>query len=304
MAKKEILNNDALTVRVNSDPVLDMAEQAIEATEQALDILENQVDRVVTVTKNNPFLIAGALIVGLGVGGFVAYKVASKRAELKYEKILSEEIAAAKAYHKRFAKVEEFESPESAVEALVPENVAEAIQSYQGKDKAVPYNTPEKIVDPRPPVKVVVEEAVIQQNVFTNANPLDWDEEQYRLEIADREVNPDQPYVISFEEFQENTDTNDQATLVYYEGDDMLCDEREQPIDNTEYVVGDDNLTRFGHGSKDVNVVYVRNEKMGSDFEIVRNKGSYHKEVLGLDTPDSLKHSQRRPNRRQWRADE
>ncbi len=96
--KNEILNNDALTIRVDPDAVVDVVHEAIDATEQVLDVLEDQVVRVVTITRNNPFVIGGALIVGLSIGGFVAYKVAVKRTALKYEGILTQEIAAAKSF--------------------------------------------------------------------------------------------------------------------------------------------------------------------------------------------------------------
>lgn len=305
MAKKEVLNNDVVTLRVG-ESVTDVLDEASDTIEQTLDILENQVDRVVTVTKNNPVLIVGALVVGLGVGGFIAYKVAVKRTSLKYEDILTEEIAAAKSFHRRLAK-EDYPTPESAVEALVPDEVVEAVQSYQGREKRVPYNRPEEIVeeapkDPRPPVEVVVEEVKVQQNnVFVQAetDPRDWD---YRLELADREANPDQPYVISFKEFNQNEPNHEQATLTYYAMDDTLADSKDAPVDNTEYTVGDDNLTRFGHGSHDRNVVYVRNEKLSMDFEIVRSDGSYQREVLGFEP--EVRHSQRRVHRRRWSADE
>lgn len=306
MAKKEILNNDAVTLRVVEDgpveAVLDTAEKAIDATEQALDILENQAQKVVTITKNNPLIVAGALLVGLGIGGFVAYKVTHKRLSVQFDNELSEQIDIAKAFHRRLAKEGEFESPESAVQALVPDEVVEAVNSYKGKDRKVPYNRPEEVVqDPRPPI--VVEEVNVTNNITVDPqnDPRDWD---YRLEVADREANPNQPYVISFEEFHQNENSNEQSTLAYYAGDDTLVDERDSPIDAVDYTVGDDNLARFGHGSNDKNVVYIRNERLGHDFEVIRSEGHYAQEVLGLDEGVSIRHSQRREGRRQWRADE
>lgn len=292
MAKREILNNDAVTLRVG-ESVTDILDEASNLTEQTLDLLENQTDRVIEVTRNNPWLIAGALVVGLGVGGFIAYRVAVKRTSLRYEDILEEEILAAKEFYKRTNKAGEFETPESAAKALVPNEVVEAMTSYQGRDAKVPYNDPDKVKDPRPPVQ-----GNVQRNVFTESvsDPRDWD---YNAEVAVREENPDVPYVVSFDEFHENPDGNEQATLAYYAADDTLCDERDAPIDNTDYTVGDDNLTRFGHGSGDNKVVYIRNDKLSMDFEVVRSEGSFAKEVLNLDPPDeTLRHSSRRhPNR-------
>lgn len=303
MAKKEVLNNDLVTLRVG-ESVTGILEQAAEETEKALDIIESIPERVVTVTKNNPFILAGVFVVGLGIGGFVAYKITKKRLSDEFDQELTEQIAAAKQFHSRLAKEGEFESPESAVKALVPDEIVEAVQAYQGREKPIAYDKPETIVDPRPPVDVVVEEVKVTQNVFVQAkedDPRDWD---YNAEIADRELNPDVPYTISFEEFNENADNHEQTTVTYYAMDDTLVDSQDKPIDNTDYTVGDDNLTRFGHGSGDPNVVYVRNDKIDMDFEIIRDHGSYQKQVFGTDPERDLSHSRRRPNRRTWRADE
>lgn len=296
MAKKELLNNDALTLRV-AEPVVDILDEAS-------DVIENQVDRFVTVTKNNPLIVVGALILGAGIGAAVAWKIADKKISLKYDEILLEEIAKTKEFYSRLNKAGVFETPESAVEALVPEEVVEAVQAYQGREPRVPYNNPKDIVvkDPRPPVNVEVEKVEVSHNVFVQAatDPRDWD---YNHEIAQR--TGDKPYVISFDEFDAGEEGHEQQNLSYYVDDNTLVDERDAPIDNTEYVVGDDNLLRFGHGSNDKNVVYVRNENIDTDFEIVRALGSYKRDVLGLDDDDpELRHSHRRPNRRSWRADE
>lgn len=306
MAKKEILNNDAVTVRVG-ETAADILEEVADVTEKTLDVIESIPERVVTVTKNNPWLIAGALILGAGIGAAVAYKLAEKRLGDKFDRELDEQIAATREWRHRIAKEGEFESPESAVKALVPDEVVDVVRQYQGREKPVPYNDPSKIVtDPRPPVEVVVEQAEVTQNVFVEAeknsrnDPKDWD---FNAEVADRELNPDTPYAISFEEFNENSPTHEQTTLMYYTLDDTLVDAKDMPIDNVEYTIGEDNLTRFGHGSGDPNVVYVRNEKIDMDFEVVKSEGSYHREVFGTDPDPSLQHS-RRTSRRSRSADE
>ena len=302
MAKKEILNNDVVTLRVG-ETITDILDETRDIIDSTIEIFENASEHVVTVTKNNPLMLAGAFVLGLGVGGFVAYKIAQKRLSKRFDDELTRQIDAAKEYHKRVAKEGEFESPESAVRALVPDEVVEAVQAYQGREKPIAYNKPGTIVDPRPEVEVVVESVKITSNVFVQSaepDPRDWD---YNAEIADRELNPFVPYTISFEEFNENAEHHEQTTLTYYEADDTLVDAQDKPIDNTDYTVGDDNLSRFGHGSGDPNVVYVRNEKIDMDFEIVRDNGSYQKQLFGTDPSPDLSHS-RRSARRSWRADE
>lgn len=302
MAKKEVLNNDLVTVRVG-ESVTDILDEASDTIEKTLDILENQAERVVTVTKNNPILLAGVALAAAGVGAFVAYKLTRKRLELQFEQELSEQIEASKEFYRRVNKEGVFESPESAVQALVPEEAVDALRQYQGRERPVPYNNPDSIVEVPEPKLVVNEQVVTTTNVFVQAqenDPRDWD---YNAELADRELNPGVPYTISFEEFNENEPGHEQTTLTYYSDDDTLVDAMDKPVDAVERFVGQDNLSRFGDGSGDKNVVYVRNEKADMDFEIIRENGSYHKHLFGTEPEPTLQHS-RRQGRRSWRADE
>lgn len=90
------------------------------------------------------------------------------------------------------------------------------------------------------------------------------------------------PYVISFEEFCEGEDNHDKITITYYAGDGILVDEEEEIIEDVERLVGEDNLiNKFGEGSDDPDVLYVRNERMGIDYEIVRQHTCYSEVVSG-----------------------
>ena len=289
MAKSEILNNDALTVRLDTEALTT-------AVETAVNVVDDQVEHIVTVTKSNPLILVAALAVGLGIGGFIAYKVAVKRTQARYELIVTEEVEAAKHFYARINK-NEYPTPESAVQALVPEDVSAAVNSYQGRQK-VAYNRPDTLVEE------VVETVEITKNVFTSGDSSEWAAEpdgwDYDTEMANRQEFPDKPYVIKSEEFLSNEENHEQVTLTFYRGDDTLTDEREDPIDNQSYTVGEDNLDKFGYGSGDENIVYIRNLKLGMDFEIILNKGKYHEEVLGMHPSDTrdLKHSTlRHPNR-------
>jgi hypothetical protein len=65
---------------------------------------------------------------------------------------------------------------------------------------------------------------------------------------------------------------------VYFAGDNILCDDKNVPIYNHDSVTG---ALRFGHGSKDPNVVYVRNPDLQAEYEVVRDRGYFQVEVLG-----------------------
>lgn len=90
------------------------------------------------------------------------------------------------------------------------------------------------------------------------------------------------PFRISTDAFMDDENEFAKITITYYEGDHTLTDEREQIIPDIEGVVGQENLYHFGEDSDSLHTVYVRNEKLRTDFEIVREEGSYTTVVLGV----------------------
>lgn len=124
----------------------------------------------------------------------------------------------------------------------------------------------------------------VDRNIFLDGNPIsDFD---YAAEVAKRD--PENPYVITHDEFMENENGWTQQSLTYFNGDDTLVDDQSMPIEDIEAIVDSENLTKFGHGSRDKNIVYVRNERLETDFEIALSMGEFSKEVAGLG---ELKHS-------------
>lgn len=101
-------------------------------------------------------------------------------------------------------------------------------------------------------------------------------------EEIQKNIDTDEPTIISLEEFMEERTDLDKITLTYYEGDDVLCDDRDVAIHEFEKSIGNEALTKFGHLSKDPNVVYVRNEKNETDYEIIKDHRSFSEAVLGI----------------------
>lgn len=79
------------------------------------------------------------------------------------------------------------------------------------------------------------------------------------------EAKKDKPYVISPEEFGEIPGYS-RFTLKYFK-DGFLIDDQNQPIDDVETVVGKDFINHFGEYEDDT--VYIRNDRIESDFEIL-----------------------------------
>lgn len=126
---------------------------------------------------------------------------------------------------------------------------------------------------------------------FTNVFGAEEDEWDWEAETAQR--GEDAPYVIHIDEFRTDEMNYHQHTLTYYEGDDILADEKDVPIYNYSDLVGD---LKFGHGSEDRNIVYVRNDKYGAEYEVILHRGSYEVEVRGMQieqefASNDLKHS-------------
>jgi hypothetical protein len=96
--------------------------------------------------------------------------------------------------------------------------------------------------------------------------------------------HPGMPYDISDADFGDDNDY-EKITLTYYAGDDVLVDDKEVPIRNTEPVVGHDISKKFGLKSNDEHIAYIRNERLEVDFEVCLDFRSYTEVVLGYGNP-------------------
>ena len=118
---------------------------------------------------------------------------------------------------------------------------------------------------------------------------IEWD---YEEELKSRSSSA--PYILHQEEFYADELNYSQSTLTYYEGDDIMTDEDEKPVYNYSNVTGP---LRFGHGSGDPNIVYIRNDKNRAVYEVIQLEGAlYSVEILGLEIENNervadLKHS-------------
>lgn len=91
----------------------------------------------------------------------------------------------------------------------------------------------------------------------------------------DTEVSDEmeKPYVITSEAFGELYDY-EVITLNHY-ADCVLTDDQDEIIDNPEEIVGDDYIECFGTNEDDPDTVYVRNDRLRCDYEILLNSDSY-----------------------------
>ena len=230
-------------------------------------------------------------------GAFSGYAIAVKRTSKKFEDILIREIASVKDSYASLARITALKKPDN------PADVSRVVDN--------------EVIEMTPPM---FEDSVIDLNRYkvlsgTYTSPEEPSDEKNESDASLEkpmtvnifEAHQDRPYPISVEEFMDDSEDYEKVSLTYYDEDSVLADDREQTINNAEYLVGEDALLMFGDSAaelfNDPNTVYVRNPKMRVDFEISFNAGSYSVLVLGLD-PRIIEESGRRPKNRKARDDD
>lgn len=271
-----------------------MAKETLDTIEKSLDVIENNLDKIEDVqayiADQRARIFGSGVVVGLSAGlavGTVAYILAKRHLQTKYNDILEEERLAMKAYYERHYKQGDFETPATAAEKLGAQVAETAMKDYRGQGARAARVAEREVVVAEEKTEVEVDvveptETTETKNIFTeNESDFIWDQEQ---EESKRAANPDEPFIITDEEFQNGENDYEQITLTYYSEDDVLVDQQEKPIPAGEVdkTVGEGNLLRFGHGSRDNRIVYIRNNILSYDFEVVKRESSYSKEVLGF----------------------
>lgn len=88
------------------------------------------------------------------------------------------------------------------------------------------------------------------------------------------------PYIINDQEFMEEFDHHDKVSLYYYRVDDVLCDEHEEIIVDVEGTIGYDAQEQLDIET----TVWVRNEPLAIDYEVISLNKSYAELVHGIGT--------------------
>jgi hypothetical protein len=259
--------------------------------EEAADVIEDvalQVEEMADATRRLTgrelgFFVAGAGL-GIALGFAVGFRITERRMRTKYQKYAIDEISRMRDHYLQKMKAAE---PKPPVDQIVKER--------HETPKYPPFTEAEQqAIDeanakfPAEEEESTVVEETTQVNVFEASE--EWN---YQYEIAHRTKHV--PYIIHLDEFKENAPEHDQTTYTYYELDDVLSDSRDTTVADIDGVIGLANLGRWGHGSQDPEVVYIRNEKLGLDVEVVRDRGSFSDTVHG-----TIRHSaeiRRRPKR-------
>lgn len=213
-----------------------------------------------------------AFILGAAAGGLAAAKVLEHR----YNKIIEDELESLQEWRDRIMNAETLgEDEEVVVETDIIVDAKEPIiYKDTPKNERIDYTkpTPEELVDSYKRLVPFEDD----EEEIVNYGPED-DEEALDMDTA--------IYTISDLDFNTGAPDHDKITITYYEGDDTLADEREEIIPDINYTVGEDTLSKFGYLEHDPDVIYVRNNRISVDFEIIRDYGSYEETVMGVTAP-------------------
>lgn len=186
-------------------------------------------------------------VLGAAAGSLATWKLIEK----KYKDIAQEEIDSVK---DTFSKMKKNEYPDKLED--YPD-----FEEFDDSDDEEPKS--EQKIDRNNKPDIVEYAKILSETGYTN-----YAERQDKKEKKGVEpVEYERPYVISPDEFGEK-DGYENVTLTYY-ADGVLTDYFDNVISNIDEVVGFDSLDHFGEYEDDA--VFVRNDKMETDYEILRD---------------------------------
>ncbi len=243
-----------------------------ELTEDAGEVVEEFIKTTRLIEAKYAWLGAAAVSATSAIMGYI---VAERKYRRKYEALAENEISEMREH---FARKE-----------LAREEKGDLAEIVAEKGYVVPPATEiaesmaDRVVGPPPPEPET-------KNIFAD-HPVTIHEWDYEQEQAARKSG--KPYVIHYDELGESG-YEPPTTFTYYAGDDVLCDERDTIVDDRNVLIGDENLDRFGHGSNDPVIVYVRNDEIAAEFEIIKSEKTYAQEVAGIKHADDDHYPRRR----------
>lgn len=186
-------------------------------------------------------------VLGAAAGSLATWKLIEK----KYKDIAQEEIDSVK---DTFSKMKKNEYPDKLEDYPDFEEFDDSDDEESKSEQKIDRNNKPDIVEYA---------KILSETGYTN-----YAEKQDKKEKKGVEpVEDERPYVISPDEFGEK-DGYENVTLTYY-ADGVLTDYFDNVISNIDEVVGFDSLDHFGEYEDDA--VFVRNEKMETDYEILRD---------------------------------
>lgn len=187
--------------------------------------------------------------IGVAIGSLVAWKVT----KTKYEELMAKEDRELREYYNRKIKVY------NAAATTLHDHYEEKLAKIEKKSKET-----EDGVD-RDGDKIVDDLRERYTEVLKD--------HKYSIDEPCYEGGQDRPYVVSSEEFG-NGDEYDIISLNYY-SDGIVSDDWGDKIEDIEATIGEDFASHYDEDPEDPDVVYVRNDRLKVEYEILRNLSTY-----------------------------
>lgn len=223
---------------------------------------------------------------GAVIGSAATYLLVHKRLSTKFEEITQDEIEQVKETYKRLYKDEEYSTPTEAAEAFGIEETqtAEKViqeQGYSIDEVTEAFHSRDFEAEEQERARNALQatlDAAKARRAATESGGVSYPPE-HDPEVVDKT----RPHMITVDDFHLSDGGEfEKLSIVYFEGDKTLVDDRDEPIDDIENLVTEDILSKFGEKSNDPDVVYVRNPRISTDFEITRDKRDYAEVILGI----------------------
>lgn len=218
------------------------------------------------------YILGGAIL-----GSVTTYTLVRKALALEYRDIAEEEIASVKESYDLLYKQGKYADPKVALETF-KERVSE-LEDYADKLDENGYFKYDEVEEDSTEELTVVKET----ETLPDGRPIPEDVVKDILDERPAPTrDPSKPYVITVEEFMQDNEDYSKITVNYYEDDNTLASEDETIVHHHEKLIGSDFTNYVGWNAGSDHVVYVRNENMSSDFEVLVSQGGYAEEVLGI----------------------
>lgn len=247
------------------------------------------------------FIIAGVGVASAALGAVVSWAVTADRHDARHaEEIENYDILVAKLRGRVYTlttsdlninqyvtSAQELGDPVASVDSpsavrVTSSDLIEQMKAEAGHDESE-TNIPPEETDPdtsdsdewEAPVEETVEQtrSNLQHIIDQYTSDKESAEEFSHIigKTFERDSTP--PFVISKGTYAYDDEGNDfsKITLAYYPGPHVLLDEDDERVEDVPGTVGWRNLNRFGDESDDPDVVYIRNRRMLTDFEVVQS---------------------------------
>ena len=188
---------------------------------------------------------------GAVIGSLVAWKLT----KTKYEKIIIEEEQSLREYYNKKVKI-------------IEDTATDLHDSYQRREDALRKKLEEK-TEKGPEIVQDMDE--LHDKEFDRYAEILKDHKYSQEEPCFDAGTNDKPYVVSPDEFGD-ADDYDIITLNYY-ADGVVADDWNDPIEDIGATIGEDFASHYGEYEEDV--VYVRNDRLKVEYEILRSNLRY-----------------------------